>query len=503
MLQPDMILGAYRLIGPLGAGGMGEVWKAEDTRLGRIVAIKFLPPAVAADPDAMGRMRREARTAAQLNHPNIATIHAFEEGGERLFIVMELVEGESLTEILRRGPLPEPEVTRIGRNIAEALAEAHAKDIVHRDIKPDNVIVNGQRVKVLDFGIAKRVGAEPVGSDDATAFRTQSGVIIGTVTFMSPEQALGRAVDARTDIFSLGVLLYQAAAGRLPFSGQSPTETIMHIVRDEPASLRGVVSPQLEAIIRRCLQKDPADRFASARELADALDRQFGSAATVVTGAHEAPRRWPVIAAMSAMVIVIALAAIVMSRPRVKQATPAREAKQTASPTVISTTVEVSAAAAPASDPASEPTTTAVVIEPAEKPATNVKRAEDLYNDGLARLGERQPFRAKDAFENAVALDPQHGKAHFRLGQIALFGRDFPLARHELHAALENVDRLEPRERKLTELGLAVLDRDPERARAIVEELEAVSPRDPDLLRFRQLVDGVQGARGHGRRRNQ
>ena len=501
MLQPDTFLGAYRLIGPLGAGGMGEVWKAEDTRLGRTVAIKVLPSAVAEDVNATGRLRREARTAAQLNHPNIAMIHAFEEAAGRLFIVMEYVEGEPLTALVRRGPLPEGEVCRIGRTIADALADAHAKDIVHRDIKPDNVIVNGQRVKVLDFGIAKRVGPEAVaGENDPTAFRTQTGAIIGTVNYMSPEQALGRPVDARTDIFSLGVLLYQMATGRLPFQGQSPTETIMQIVRDEPSPLRGAVSPGLEGIIRRCLQKNPADRCASARELATALDAQAGAAptaaySTVLTESRSAPKRWPAIALMSALSIAIVLAAIVATRPRPKPPAPAsRTVPLTTSSTVqVTTTVEV-AAAAVTTDP-QPTTTTAVVIEPVNKPANAKKTANDYYNDGLVRLVERQPFQAREAFESAVELDPRHAKSHFRLGQIALFGRDFPLARHELHAALADGDQLETRERKLTELGLAVLDRDREKAAALVAELEAISPRDPDLLRFRELVESAQGQR--------
>src|SRR4051812_46150381 len=190
MLAPDSHLGAYRLIGRIGAGGMGEVWKGEDTRLGRIVAIKVLPASVAADAEATARLRREARTAAQLYHANIAMIHAIEQDGDRIFIVMEYVEGEPLSKIIKRGALSEAELCRIGRGVADALAEAHAKGIVHRDIKPDNVIVNGPRVKVLDFGIAKQVEPPATTPSDApTAFMTQQGMILGTVHYMSPEQA--------------------------------------------------------------------------------------------------------------------------------------------------------------------------------------------------------------------------------------------------------------------------------------------------------------------------
>ncbi|MGZ7081476.1 MAG: serine/threonine-protein kinase, partial [Thermoanaerobaculia bacterium] len=217
MLQPGQNLGTYQLIARNGAGGMGEVWKAEDTRLGRMVAIKILPPAIASHPDALARMRREARTAAQLNHPHLATIHSFEQDGDLTFIVMELVEGEPLTARIARGPMPEVEISRIGRGVADALSEAHAKGVVHRDIKPDNIIVTDSRVKVLDFGIAKRIGLETTASEAPTAFITQQGLILGTVHYMSPEQAMGKPVDARTDLFSLGVVLYQMATGKQPF----------------------------------------------------------------------------------------------------------------------------------------------------------------------------------------------------------------------------------------------------------------------------------------------
>ena len=497
MPDPEEHLGSYRLIARLGAGGMGEVWKAEDTRLGRTVAIKILPAALAADHDALNRMRREARVAAQIYHPNIATIHSIEETGDTLFIVMEFVEGEPLTNLIRRGPVAEGDVCRIGRSIADALAEAHEKDIVHRDIKPDNVIVNGAKVKVLDFGIAKRVGPEAIGSNDPTAFRTQTGLIIGTVSYMSPEQALGRPLDARTDLFSLGVVLYEAATGRLPFRGETITETITRIARDEPEPLRGV-SPGLAAIIRRCLAKKPEERFASARQLAAALEEQLGVAPTapytrVTRAAPPAKTRWPMIAATSAILIAGLLAAIVLLRPR-PQAVAAAPKLTASSAAAITTTIEVAAVAEEKLPPIT--TTTAVVIEPVEKPATVEKTADDFYNEGLARLVERQPFRAREAFEAAVERDPEHAKAHFRLGEMALFGRDFAQARVELDKALANGERLEARERKLTELGLAVLDRDRERAQTLIREIAEISPRDPDLLRFRKLLDGP----GRGRR---
>jgi len=263
-----MKLGTYRLISKLGAGGMGEVWRAEDTKLLRHVAIKILPSVMAADPEWKERFVREARTIAQLNHPNIATIYSIEEDNDPMFIAMELVEGESLGTILARGPLAPSEAIRIASQTADALSEAHAKGIVHRDIKPDNILVARRLVKVLDFGIAKQIG----GADKSSL--TQGGMIIGTPHYMSPEQALGRAVDARTDIFALGVVLYEALSGRRPFSGASVTETIMQIVMNDPEDI-ATAAPRtprgLADVIRRCLKKQPDERYASADELIAAL----------------------------------------------------------------------------------------------------------------------------------------------------------------------------------------------------------------------------------------
>jgi len=263
------MLGSYRLIDRLGAGGMGEVWRAEDTRLLRPVAIKILSERIANDPEWKARFLREARTIAQMNHPNIATIYSIEQEGDKFFIAMELVEGESLGTVLARGPLPPREAVQIMMQVAEALAEAHDKGVVHRDVKPDNIIVGKRGVKVLDFGIAKQITAT---TDSPTL--TQAGLIVGTPFYMSPEQALGRPVDARSDLFSLGVVLYEALAGRRPFEGESVTETMMNIIMQEPPDVGAVVPAvphALAEVVGRALQKKPERRFGSAGEIVDAL----------------------------------------------------------------------------------------------------------------------------------------------------------------------------------------------------------------------------------------
>ena len=279
-------LGPYEVLGPLGAGGMGEVYRARDTRLGREVALKVLPDEVSSDRQRLARFQQEARIASSLNHPNIITIHDVGESGGTSFIVMELAEGRTLRSLLASGPLATRRLLEVGVQVADGLAKAHAAGMVHRDLKPENVMLTGDGlVKILDFGLAKLDPAtSPSASDEqATLERlTEPGTVVGTVGYMSPEQAGGDAVDFRSDQFALGAILYELATGRGPFQRRTPAETITAILREEPASL-GSLNPQtppgLARIVERCLAKAPSRRYASsldlARDLREELERQL------------------------------------------------------------------------------------------------------------------------------------------------------------------------------------------------------------------------------------
>ena len=272
-MMPGKTVAHFRIVSTLGAGGMGVVYLAEDTKLGRRVALKVLPLDFAADRQRLQRFLLEARSASSLNHSNVAHIYEIGEDEGMRFIAMEYVEGQSLDQRIDGQPLDIGEMLSISLQIAEALDEAHQKGIVHRDIKPQNIAITPRgQVKVLDFGLAK-VSSEvesDAGDGGSTRFKTEPGVVIGTVHYMSPEQALGRSVDARTDIFSLGVVMYEMATGRLPFSGATRTETVDLILHAEPAPiahLNYTVPPAVCETIEKCLTKDPGARYASAREL--------------------------------------------------------------------------------------------------------------------------------------------------------------------------------------------------------------------------------------------
>ena len=267
-------LGPYEIHSPLGAGGMGEVYRARDTKLGRDIALKMLPAEMAQDPERLARFRREAKALAQLDHPNIVTIHSVEESDGVHFLTMQLVEGQPLDRLIPKGGLPVEQIVEIASALGDALAAAHEKGIVHRDLKPANVMVtNDGRVKVLDFGLAKDVRGANLGDATLTsASQTQVGVVMGTPAYMSPEQTSGRPLDHRTDIFSLGVVLHEMTTGRRPFEGTSSAELVSAILRDTPPSvtdMRPDLPSDLARIIRRCLEKDPRHRVQTARDVSN------------------------------------------------------------------------------------------------------------------------------------------------------------------------------------------------------------------------------------------
>jgi serine/threonine protein kinase len=276
-LSPGTKLGSYEILAPLGAGGMGEVYRARDARLGRSVAIKILPAAFAADRDRLHRFEREARSASALNHPNIVTIYELGQVGSTHYIAMELVEGKTLRQMLSGGTLPIPRVIEIGAQIAEGLAKAHEVDIAHRDLKPENLMVSHDGfVKILDFGLAKLAPAIQGLSEMGTlsASETRPGVVLGTTAYMSPEQASGQRLDFRSDQFSFGLVLYEMVAGKRAFQRSTAAETVLAILREETDPV-GLLNPEAPAplcwAIERCLAKEPEKRYFSTRDLAREL----------------------------------------------------------------------------------------------------------------------------------------------------------------------------------------------------------------------------------------
>jgi serine/threonine protein kinase len=304
-LIPGTKIGPYELLAPLGAGGMGEVYRARDTRLGRDVAIKVLPEALARDVERLRRFETEARSVAALNHPNILSIHDIGTHEGAPYLVSECLEGQSLRQELSGGALPLRRAVEYGTEIAQGLAAAHDKGIIHRDLKPENIFVTRDgRVKILDFGLAKLARPEASADDGATleAVPTSAGAVLGTVGYMSPEQVKGEAADARSDIFALGTILYEMFSGQRAFRRDTAAETMTAILKEDPPelSLTGKpIPPALERIVRRCLEKKPLQRFQSARDLAFNLEGLSGisstsestGAATVATAEKLDPRQ--------------------------------------------------------------------------------------------------------------------------------------------------------------------------------------------------------------------
>ena len=290
-LTPGSRLARYEILSPLGAGGMGEVYRARDTRLDRDVAVKILPESVASDPERLARFDREAKAIAALSHPNILALHDAGTEGSVTFAVMELLEGETLRDRLTSGALPPRRAIDIAVQIARGLAAAHAKGLVHRDLKPENVfLVADGHVKILDFGLAK--AADQPADTAATVTQlpgvTDPGTVLGTVGYMAPEQVRGQAIDARTDLFALGAVMYEMLAGRRAFQADTAAETMTAILKEDPPELaaRAELTPALASIVRHALEKQPSERFQSARDIAFALQSLSGSGTAAMPASH-------------------------------------------------------------------------------------------------------------------------------------------------------------------------------------------------------------------------
>ena len=295
-------LGHYEVTALIGEGGMGQVYQATDTKLNRQVALKILPEAFAADPDRLARFQREAQVLASLNHPGIAAIYGIEEQDDTRALVLELVEGPTLADRISRGPIPVDEALPIAKQIAEALEAAHEAGVIHRDLKPANIKVRDDgMVKVLDFGLAKAfqpdasgVSASMSPTISLTAAATQMGMVIGTAAYMAPEQAKGKTVDKRADIWAYGAVLFEMLVGARPFAGDDVSETLARVIDREPdgAALPDNVPPVLSSFLRRCLQKNPKQRIRDIGDVSLAIEGVFETPAVPVAAVALAACGW-------------------------------------------------------------------------------------------------------------------------------------------------------------------------------------------------------------------
>ena len=311
-------LGPYEILSAIGAGGMGEVYRAKDTRLNRIVAIKVLPPHLADSPELRERFEREARTIASLNHPHICTLHDIGHQDGTDFLVMEYLEGETLAQRLSKGPLPLDQVLQYAIEIADALDKAHRKGVTHRDLKPGNIMLTKSGTKLLDFGLAKlkqevapanvQLSQLPTANEPLTA----QGTIVGTLQYMAPEQLEGKEVDARTDIFAFGAVVYEMATGKKAFEGKSQASLIAKILETDPppmSSLQPMTPPALDRVVKRCLAKEPDDRWQSANDLANELKwiaeggSQTATPAAVTAERGRMLRRWALVAGLACVIV--------------------------------------------------------------------------------------------------------------------------------------------------------------------------------------------------------
>jgi len=427
----------YEILSLLGEGGMGQVYVAVDHKLGRRVAMKFLPPALTADERAVRRLLAEARAAAQLDHPNICAIHEIGEDEGRSFLVMPLIEGETLAARLERGALDRNDAIGVAVQVASALAEAHARGIVHRDIKPQNIMLGPRgQVKVLDFGIAADQGGAR-GSEDATATKlTMPGAILGTWPYMSPEQVRGEALDGRSDLFSLGVVLFESVWGVHPFKAHSAAEVASNILTRDPLPADGpdaARSPSLAPIVRRCLEKDRARRYPAAADLIVALE---GARSASTTAASPRRGRWTSAAwLLLALVAIGAGAAGAMrwrSRPAIVEQ-PAAQGRAAAYDAYVRGRVKLRLVNREGVDAAIALFQSAAAADPTFAPAQAQLGRAYSYKAFQFSTSDEQKKLLEDAdvaIEKALALNPNLAEAYLARGLLVwTHSRGFP---HEM-----------------------------------------------------------------------
>jgi tetratricopeptide (TPR) repeat protein/tRNA A-37 threonylcarbamoyl transferase component Bud32 len=427
----------YEILSLIGEGGMGQVYLAADHKLDRRVAMKFLPPELTADERAVRRLLQEARAAARLDHPNICAIHEIGEEGGRSFLVMPFIEGETLAARLERGALDKNDAIGIGVQVASALAEAHARGIVHRDIKPQNIMLapRGQ-VKVLDFGIAADHGGAS-GADEATATQlTAPGTVLGTWPYMSPEQVRAEALDGRSDIFSLGVVLFEAVWGFHPFRAQTSAEVISNILTRDPLPAEGpdtARSPALAPIVRRCLEKDRAKRYPTAADLIVALE---GAKSGTAIAPSSRPRRRALAVVVALVLIAVAAGTVVAVRWRAHPtgaAKPAAQGKETAYDDYVRGKVKMGVINREGVDAAIHLLQSAVAADPTFAPAQAELARACIYKAFQFSSGDEQARLFEDAdvaIQKALALNPNLAEAHLARGLLVwTHARGFP---HEL-----------------------------------------------------------------------
>jgi tetratricopeptide (TPR) repeat protein len=443
-------LGHYKIRAKLGAGGMGEVYLAEDTKLNRKVAIKFLPPESTTDLRAKRRLLREAQAAAALDHPNICAIHEVGEEDGRAFIVMQYVEGETLAARIHRNPLTLNEALGLAIPMADALAEAHARRIIHRDMKPQNVMIIARgQVKMLDFGLAKVVADKSVldGEAETQSLLTEAGAIVGTVPYMSPEQVKGEALDGRSDIFSFGTVLYEMVSGHRPFSAKTMAEIISAILTSEPPPLAhySIVAPAgLEQILRKCMEKDRERRYQTMREVARDLESVLRNCESGVAVAQAVDRNAATIRVAATNQVVkqrallgsrlgLALAALVMlaavasvyvlffSKPRTAAPASAKSVNSPAYDYYLRGKVNVSNENREYNETAIKLLQQAIAADPDFAPAyAELARAFSIKAFQWAPDAEKKKLMedADVTVAKALALDPNLPEGHFARGWL-------------------------------------------------------------------------------------